>query len=140
MTKESQLDAAAKALTPSFAGAERMMEMTQVAMARAIESPQRLIEANLEAGAEIFAFMSRRMQAQADFWQKLAKCHAAEDAICVQREFATGLTKDYTAEATLIAEKTAGLAQENFRKLTEQMEDVRAEALAATPVKVAQVA
>ncbi len=116
-------DAAEKFLASSKASAERMADFSKSLMAKSVELPQRIFETNLETGAELFSFMGRRMQAQAEFLNRLAHCQAAQEAIGVQQEFAATMTEDYSAEVSHLAEMTAEKAQENFRTLTEPAPD-----------------
>ncbi|WP_424934625.1 phasin family protein [Amaricoccus macauensis] len=120
MNTEYSSEAAETVLASGKANAERMADFSKSMMAKAVELPQRIFESNLETSAELFSFMSRRMQAQAEFLARLAHCQAAEEAMGVQREFAAHMTEDYSAEVSHLAEMTAEKAQENFRTLTEQ--------------------
>jgi hypothetical protein len=124
MKTEPRQDKTVRATAAGKENAEQMMGLSQSLLAKAMTSPQKLVEANLATGSEIFSFMSKRFQAQAEFWTKLANCHAPDEALGVQRDFAAGLTKDYSAEVTHLAEMTAGLAQENFRNFAEETTDV----------------
>lgn len=105
----------------------QMTDLSKSFLEKAVAYPQRIFETQLETSADLFAFMGRRMQAQAEFLGKLARCHAAEEALGVQREFAAHMTKDYSAEVTHLAERTADIAQENLRSLTEKTPDFESE-------------
>lgn len=120
MTTDYSNEAAERLFNTGKANAEQMADLSKSMMAKAVEFPQRILEANLETSAEMFSFLSRRMQAQADFLAKLAHCQAAEEAMGVQREFAAEMSKDYSAEASHLAEMTAGMAKQNLRTLTEK--------------------
>jgi hypothetical protein len=124
MTAEDSSATTDRLMTAGKANMERMTEFSKSFLEKAVFYPQRIVETQLETSAEMFSFMSRRMQAQAEFLGRLAHCHAAEEALGVQREFAAGLTKDYSVEASHLAERTADIAQENFRTLTERAPDL----------------
>ncbi|MEM8572143.1 MAG: phasin family protein [Pseudomonadota bacterium] len=119
MTADSSKQSAEAMMAASKANADRFAEISKLMMEKAMTYPQKVFETQLETSAEMFSFVSRRMQAQAEFLGKLAHCQAPGEALGAQREFATEMSKDYSAEASHLAELTAEMAQANLRNLTD---------------------
>jgi hypothetical protein len=83
---------------------ESLTRSVQDGLATAMEVPKKVMEANLDTGAELLTFMSRRMKAQADFFNGVGHCHNLSEAADVQRTFWEKVTKDYSEEMNHLAE------------------------------------
>jgi hypothetical protein len=81
-----------------IAGVESLSRTAQDGLAKAMEVPKKVMEANLDTGAELLTFMSRRMKAQADLFNGVGHCHDMTEAADMQRMFWTKVTKDYSEE------------------------------------------
>jgi hypothetical protein len=92
------------------AGVESLTRTAQEGFAKAMEVPKKVMEANLDTGAELLTFMSRRLKAQADLFNGVGHCHDATEAADMQRTFWTKVTKDYSEEMDHLAE----IARKNF--------------------------
>jgi hypothetical protein len=110
-----------------------MTKSAQSSLASAMVVPKKLIEAHLDAGAELLAFMGRRMKAQADLWSSLGHCSDLSEATNMQKSFIEKVTKDYTEEATQLSdiarknlEVVAGLASSEVNKATSEANNIRA--------------
>ena len=57
------------------------------------------------AWAELLRFVAHRLEAQADFWQRLCQCSDLSDAIKQQSLFIDAAVSDYAGEAATIAAK-----------------------------------
>ena len=68
----------------------------------------------MQTGAELLAFMSRRIKSQAGLWAELGHCHGLGETVEAQRKFVAGLTKDYTDEAAHLTE----IARRNIETVT----------------------
>jgi hypothetical protein len=77
---------------------EPKSEAIAIGLSTSMALPQKLLEANLATGAELIGFASRRMQAQADFWNEMSHCHDLGDATVLQYGFADKASKDYADE------------------------------------------
>jgi hypothetical protein len=102
-------------------------------IASAITMPKKLMETQLDVGAELLAFMGRRMKAQADLWSSLGHCSDLSEATNMQKCFIEKVTKDYTEEATQLSdiarknlEVVAGLASSEVNKATSEASNIRA--------------
>jgi hypothetical protein len=107
----------------------------QAGVVRAMAVPQRLLEAQMATSAELLTFVSRRMQAQAELWQSLGRCHDMGEAARTQRQFLERVSHDYTEEMTQLVE----LARRNFTSVAEtvgrqQQDAAPAPAMRETPV------
>ena len=60
------------------------------------------------AWAELLRFTAHRLEAQADFWQRLCRCSDLSDAIKQQSVFMDTAVSDYASEAATIATKAQG--------------------------------
>jgi hypothetical protein len=97
-----------------IAGVESLTRTTQEGFAKAMEVPKKVLEANLDTGAELLTFMSRRMKAQADLFNGVGHCHDLTEAADMQRTFWTKVTKDYSEEMDHLAE----IARKNFSTIS----------------------
>ncbi len=79
-----------------------------------MEFPKKMLEANLDTGAELLTFMSRRMKAQADLFSGVGHCHDMTEAADMQRNFWEKVTKDYSEEMNHLAE----IARKNFETMS----------------------
>lgn len=77
-------------------------------------APQRLLTAQMETGAELLAFGSRRLRAQAALLGELCECRTVAALADAYRSFWTQAIGDYTEETARLAEaarrQTATLA------------------------------
>ncbi len=112
---------------------EDMTKTVQSGLASAMIVPKKLLEANLDAGAELLAFMGRRMKAQADLWSSLGHCSDLTEATNMQKCFMEKVTKDYTDEASQLSdiarknlEVVAGLASSEVSKSESEASNIRA--------------
>jgi len=85
----------------------------QDGMARALEIPRKLIEAQLSASSEILQFAGRRIQAQAELLGIIGQCSNVEDAAAAQRSFFEKANEQYTAEMAHLMD----IAKSNFAKM-----------------------
>ncbi len=81
-----------------FGSPDKIMKSVQANMANLMSVPQKVIEANLETGAELLNFMSRRMKSQSELWSRVGHCHGIDEAAEAQRLFVEKLSKDYAEE------------------------------------------
>jgi hypothetical protein len=106
---------AAKASTETLSGMPGdIVKSVQANMANMMMVPQKVIEANLETGAELLNFMSRRMKSQSELWSRISHCHGMDDAADAQRIFVESLTKDYANEMNQLA----GVFRKNLETVT----------------------
>ncbi len=84
-------------------GPEGIMTSVQSSMAAAMAIPQKVMEANLETGAELLGFMSRRMKSQSELWNAVGHSHGVDGAVDAQRKFVSGISSDYAEEMTHLA-------------------------------------
>jgi Phasin protein len=93
---------------------EGLARSVQDGLATAMEIPKKVMEANLDTGAELLTFMSRRMKAQADLFSGVGHCHNMDEATNMQRTFWEKVTKDYAEEMNHLAEIT----RKNFQTVS----------------------
>jgi Phasin protein len=93
---------------------ENLTRSVQDGLATAMEIPKKIMEANLDTGAELLTFMSRRMKAQADLFSGVGHCHDMTEATDMQRTFWEKVTKDYSEEMNHLAE----IARKNFQTVS----------------------
>jgi Phasin protein len=93
---------------------EGLTRSVQDGLATAMEIPKKIMEANLDTGAELLTFMSRRMKAQADLFSGVGHCHDMTEATDMQRTFWEKVTKDYSEEMNHLAE----IARKNFQTVS----------------------
>jgi Phasin protein len=96
------------------APAESLTRNVQDGLATAMEIPKKIMEANLDTGAELLTFMSRWMKAQADLCNGVGHCHDLTEAADMQRMFWDKVTKDYSEEMNHLAE----IARKNFEAMS----------------------
>jgi hypothetical protein len=96
-----------------------IMKTMQAGMANMMTVPQKVMEANLETGAELLSFMSRRMQSQSDLWNRIGHCHGIDEAADAQRLFVESLAKDYADEMGQLA----GVFRKNLETVTSAVSD-----------------
>jgi hypothetical protein len=92
--------------TASVAGTESLTRSVQESFATAMGIPKKIMEANLDTGAELLTFMSRRMKAQAELFNGVGHCHDLSEASDMQRTFWEKVTRDYSQEMNHLAEIT----------------------------------
>jgi hypothetical protein len=106
----------ASPVQPPFGSFETISKSMQSQFATLTALPQAVIEANLTIGSELYAFLGRRMKAEADFCHELSRCNEVEDALEAQRRFSSRATSDYSAEmtqmSTLLRKELASVASE----------------------------
>jgi hypothetical protein len=93
---------------------ENLTRSVEGGLATAMEIPKKIVEANLDTGAELLTFMSRRMKAQADLFSGVGHCHDVTEATDMQRTFWDKVTKDYADEMNHLAE----IARKNFQTMS----------------------
>ncbi len=93
---------------------ESLTRSVQDGLATTMEIPKKVIEANLDTGAEFLTFMSRRMKAQADLFSGVGHCHNMDEATDMQRTFWEKVTRDYSEEMNHLAE----IARKNFETVS----------------------
>jgi hypothetical protein len=93
---------------------EDLTRSVQEGLATTMEVPKKVMEANLDTGAELLTFISRRMKAQADLFSGVGHCHNMEEAADMQRTFWEKVTKDYSEEVNHLAE----IARKNFETVS----------------------
>jgi hypothetical protein len=93
---------------------ENLTRSVQDGLATAMEVPKKVMEANLDTGAELLTFMSRRMKAQADLFSGVGHCHNMDEATDMQRTFWEKVTRDYSDEMNHLAE----IARKNFETVS----------------------
>jgi Phasin protein len=93
---------------------ENMTRSVQDGLATAMEIPKKILEANLDTGAEFLTFMSRRMKAQADLFSGVGHSHDVTEAADMQRSFWEKVTKDYSEEMNHLAE----IARKNLEMMS----------------------
>ncbi len=93
---------------------ETLTRSVQDGLATAMEIPKKVMEANLDTGAELLTFMSRRMKAQADLFSGVGHCRDVDEASSMQRTFWEKVTKDYSEEMKHLAE----IARKNFETVS----------------------
>jgi hypothetical protein len=91
-----------------------IVKSMQSGMANMMTVPQKVMEANLETGAELLSFISRRMKSQSELWSRISHCHGMDEAADAQRIFVEALTKDYADEIGQLA----GVFQKNLDTVT----------------------
>jgi hypothetical protein len=96
-----------------------IVKSMQSGMANMMAIPQKVMEANLETGAELLSFMSRRMKSQSDLWSRIGHCHGMDEAADAQRLFVESLTKDYTEEMGQLAD----VFRKNLETVTSAVSD-----------------
>jgi hypothetical protein len=105
--------------TPATQGASRTTQQwplptLPVNVTANLEIPQKIVEAQLDAGAEFLSFVGRRLKAQADLWHSIGHCHNPAEAADAQRKFANVIIKDYSDEA----QQMLSMIQKNFQTVT----------------------
>ncbi len=104
-------------------GEERTAQGAQIGksiqdgLTNALAAPQKLFEANLATGVELMAFVSRRMQAQAELFGTITQCHGVEEVTAAQRAFLQKATEHYGAELNHLAD----IARKNIALMTDTM-------------------
>ncbi len=83
---------------------EAVTKSVQSNLASSMEVPKKFFEANLDTGAELLAFMGRRMKAQSELWSGLGHCKDLSEATEMQKAFMEKVTKDYTVELSQLTE------------------------------------
>jgi hypothetical protein len=96
-----------------------IVKSMQAGMANIMTIPQKVMEANLETGAELLRFMSRRMKSQSELWSRIGHCHGMDEAADAQRTFVESLTKDYADEMGQLA----AVFQKNLDTVTSAVSD-----------------
>jgi hypothetical protein len=86
----------------------------QESLAKAAAIPKKMLEANLKAGSTMLSFASRRMQAQAEFLGRFARCANLEEAAAMQKDYFEALVGDCSRELNVLME----IARENSALLT----------------------
>lgn len=94
--------------------AENLTQTVQDGIASAMEVPKKMLEANLDTSAELLAFMSRRMKAQAELFSGVGHCRELSEASDIQRAFWEKAARDYSEEMNRLAE----LARRNFETMS----------------------
>lgn len=79
-----------------------------------LEIPQKIVEAQIDVGAEFLNFVGRRLKAQSDLWHSIGRCHSPSEAADAQRKFADVVLKDYAEEAQQIF----AMMQKNFQAVS----------------------
>jgi hypothetical protein len=97
--------------TAGMGPTDDLTRTVQDGLAQAMAIPKRIIEANLDTGAELLTFMSRRMKAQADLFSGVGHSHDMTETSDMQRTFWEKVHKDYSEEMNHLAE----IARKNFQ-------------------------
>jgi hypothetical protein len=92
------MSAAKASLEAPFGSPDSVMRSVQASMANMMIVPQKVVEANLETGAELLRFISRRLKSQSELWSQVGHCHGVDEAAEAQRTFVDKLNKDYAEE------------------------------------------
>jgi hypothetical protein len=120
--QETQLDNSANpaSMTPAFQ--ENGFFAMQKNFVAAIAPLQSILKANAEIGAECAHFLTHRLQAHADYWNKFAQCKDAGDFAKVQSAFLQSMTKDYSDEAASLISVTGNQMQSTAEMLNHTLE------------------
>lgn len=110
-TREANSEGASPRIFASFENISKSMQ-SQAATLAALPYPT--LEAHLTVVSEFYAFVSKRMKAQAELCHELSRCHEVSDALEAQRRFSARATSDYSDEmtqmGTLLRQELATLA------------------------------
>lgn len=89
---------------------EEGIEIVKAQVASATMLPQKIWETQFAMASEVLTFIGRRLQAQAEFCAQLGRCTEFGEAVCVQQDFAKGVSGAYADEA----ERLSALTRKNM--------------------------
>ena len=87
-------------------GIDDMTKSMRDGMAKAMTMPQKMLEAHLATSSELFNFISRRIQAQAELLDTISHCADIDDAASAQNAFFEKAAVHYGHEMSQLMEIT----------------------------------
>ena len=134
MTEKAKTKAApAASNTPTGIGeaGNGTSEMVMAANARAVDVFARACQVSFQGWAsmnsEVADFMAKRFKHDAELSASLARCETWEDAVNLQQDWARRTAENYVEEANRLMELSSKLANEQWKPVWQQADDIVAD-------------
>ncbi len=111
-------------------------DMVMAANAKAMDVFARACQASFQGWAsmnsEVADFMAKRFKLDAELSASLARCETWEDAVTLQQDWARQAAENYADEANRLMELSSKLANEQWKPVWQQADDIVADLGKAT--------